>query len=78
MTLHYVLLFPSGVTGWHIGIPTVIGETPPQSPTVSQQCYYAHCIHWHTEESDVLFQAGRLFQQYVVDAWASVEENNLC
>ena len=26
--LHYVLLFPSGETGWHIGIPTVIGETP--------------------------------------------------
>jgi hypothetical protein len=29
MPLHYVLLFPSGETGWHIEIPTVIGETPP-------------------------------------------------
>jgi len=26
----------------------------------------------------VLFWAGKLFQQYVVDAWASVEESNLC
>jgi hypothetical protein len=45
---------------------------------VSQRCYYAYRIHWHPEESDVLFWAVRLFQQYVVDAWASVEESNLC
>ena len=45
---------------------------------MSQWCYYAYGIHWHPEKSDVLFWAGRLFQQYVVDAWASVEESNLC
>jgi hypothetical protein len=26
----------------------------------------------------VLFWARNLFQQYVVDAWASVKESNLC
>jgi hypothetical protein len=77
--LHYVLLFPSGETGWHTGIPAVqVGATRPRSPTVSQRCYYAYRIHWRTEGSDMLFRAGRLFQQYVVDAWASVEESNLC
>jgi hypothetical protein len=30
------------------------------------------------EGLDMLFHAGRLFQQYVVNAWASVEESNLC
>jgi hypothetical protein len=77
--LHYVLLFPQGETGWHLEIPTIEMEgRRPRSANVSQLCYYAYRIHWRTNQSDVLFWAGKLFQQYVVDAWASIEESNLC
>jgi hypothetical protein len=77
--LHYVLLFPRGETGWHPTIPIVqIEGRRARSPYVTQRCYYAFRIHYRTDGSDVLFRAGRLFQQYVVDAWASIEESNLC
>jgi len=54
--LHYVLLFSRGETGWHLRISTIeVEETCGQSATISQCCYYAYQIHWHINESDVLF-----------------------
>jgi hypothetical protein len=77
--LHYVLLFPQGKTGWHLEIPiTKVEDQRPRSKNVSQRCYYAYRIHWCTNQSDVLFWAGKFFQQYVIDVWASIEESNLC
>jgi len=77
-SLHYVLLFPHGEDGWHTDIPShVEGGRRVQSEKVSQRCYYAHRLHSRPGEQPLLFWGGNLFQQYVVDAWASVDQSNL-
>ena len=72
--LHSVLIFPYGEHGWHNDIPS---QARPQgqrrSPKVSQRSYYAHHIHPWPGTQPALFWGGKLFQQYVVDAWASIE-----
>ena len=76
--LHYVLLFPKGNQGWHRYIDIVQPESRTiGNKTVSQRCYFAFRLHpWPMESSD-LFRGGRLFQQYLVGAWASIEANKL-
>ena len=77
-SLHYVLLFPYGEDGWHNDIPARPGPQGQQrSPKVSQRAYYAHRIHVRPGIQPALFWGGKLFQQYVVDAWASTEQNML-
>ena len=77
-TLHYVLLFPNGEDGWHPDIPARMGRAGRgRSQNVTQRCYYAHRLHPRPGIQPLLLWGGNLFQQYVVDAWASVEQNTL-
>jgi hypothetical protein len=77
-TLHYVLLFPRGEDGWHIRIPAILGNARRgRSEFVSQRCFHAHRIHSRPGIPPPLLWGGNLFQQYVVDAWASVEQSNI-
>ncbi|KAG2743362.1 hypothetical protein P692DRAFT_20684379, partial [Suillus brevipes Sb2] len=79
-TLHYVLLFPSGEEGWHLDIPLNVNQQGNRrAKKVTQLLYYAYRIHLRPARMDHnnIFRGGRLFQQYVVDAWASIEQNNL-
>ncbi|RDX46067.1 hypothetical protein OH76DRAFT_1330930, partial [Lentinus brumalis] len=79
--LHYVLLFPRGQQGWHINIPSLQGANGTRrAEHVSQRCYYSYVLHPRIiqgSEVDYLFRAGRLLQEYMVDAWASVEASSL-
>jgi len=79
-TLHYVLLFPSGEEGWHLDIPLNVNDRGQQrAKKVTQLLYYAFRLHprpIHMDHNNI-FRGGRLFQQYVVDAWASIEQSNL-
>ncbi|KIK72973.1 hypothetical protein PAXRUDRAFT_179558, partial [Paxillus rubicundulus Ve08.2h10] len=78
--LHYVLLFPKGEEGWHLNIPLQdIPGRNTRSKSVTQILYYAYRLHIrlpHIEPNN-LFHGARLFQQYVCDAWASMEQSNL-
>ena len=77
-SLHYVFLFPYGEDGWHIDIPAQPGpDGQRRSPKVSQRAFYAHRLHTRPGLQPALFWGGKLFQQYVVDAWASIEQNML-
>jgi hypothetical protein len=77
-SLHYVLLFPHGEDGWHPAIPThIIPGRRQRSPKVTQCCYYAYRLHARPGDQPLLLWGGNLFQQFVVDAWASVEQSNL-
>ena len=77
-SLHYVLLFPHGEDGWHPAIPSqVIPGTRQRSPNVTQRCYYAHRLNTRPGEQPLLLWGGNLFQQFVVDAWASIEQSTL-
>ena len=76
--LHYVLLFPFGDLGWHDNISTIPGEHGKvYAKHVTQRRYYAHRLHTRPEEPLTLFYGGKLFQQYVVDAWSSIEDSEL-
>lgn len=79
--LHYVLLFPRGEQGWHLNIPSNVGPNGRvRAGMVTERCYYAYVLHpRYIEGNEIhyLFRGGRLFQQYIVDAWASIESSLL-
>jgi hypothetical protein len=77
-SLHYVMLFPHGEDGWHIDIPThQTADGRRRAPNVTQRCYYSYRLHPQPGEQPPLFWGGNLLQEYVVDAWTSIEQNNL-
>ena len=80
--LHYVLLFPYGDPGWHRELyhRPVPGTFPGPSwnpPRVTQTQYASFRLHTHNEEYSSLHRGGRLFQQYIVDMWASADQTRL-
>jgi len=77
--LHYVLLFPHGTNGWHrdlyhVAAPGSLDITPTR---VSQTEFYAFRLHTHIGEYPAIHRGGRLFQQYIVDMWASADQTRL-
>lgn len=66
--LHYVLLFPRGEKGWSVGFENQTGITMNQ--------FYRYRLMVRND-SQVLWKAGRLTQEYVVDAYAKMEESRL-
>ncbi|CAN1799646.1 ATP-dependent DNA helicase PIF1 [Linum perenne] len=75
MALQYPILFPYGEDGWH---PTImLRNTNNPTNCVSQCDYYAYRIQTRLQESSTLLISGRLFQQYVVNAYALVEAERL-
>jgi len=89
--LHYVLLFPKEENGWHLRIP-IRGaqlreqgknarqrdrEEQARSQVVSDRYYYAYHLHVRDGPQPSLFYGGKLFQQFVVDAWANCEQRRL-
>ncbi len=76
--LHYIMLFPKGDHGWHPKIDITQPEDgSARSKYISQRCYYAFRLHPRPMEPSDLLRGGRLFQQYIVDAWASIEQSEL-
>ncbi|XP_078443457.1 uncharacterized protein LOC144712871 isoform X2 [Wolffia australiana] len=66
--LHFVLLFPDGSPGWSTQLK--------ENFQVTMKQFYAY--HFMVcDTSRVLHLSGRLFQEYVVDAYAKVEESRL-
>jgi len=89
--LYSVLLFPKGENGWHSRIPICgaqlreqgenarqrDGEERARSQVVSDIYYYAYCLHVRDGPQLPLFYGGKLFQQFVVDAWVNCEQRKL-
>ncbi|PIA29092.1 hypothetical protein AQUCO_06300048v1 [Aquilegia coerulea] len=82
---HYVLLFPTGDLGWSTDIKhwdvkneryfTVTGKE--KKNRLTQLQYFCNRLFERMTEYSALFRAGLLFQQFIVDAWASYEQNRL-
>jgi len=70
--LHYVLLFPRGDDGWHVDVP-LIGSVKRERVTTMQ--FYSYRLQ--IRDGDWLQSAGRLYQQYIVDQYAKIEQNRL-
>jgi hypothetical protein len=77
LPLQYVLLFPHGEHGWHWGRTLLNREGNRQNKNLSQRVFYRFRLHTRPDEPATLFQAQRLFQQFVVDAWAVCDQNKL-
>ena len=80
--LHYVLLFPNGDHGWYRDLfhRPVPGTNPTQDwnpPRVTQTQYSAFRLHTRNNEYSTIHRGGRLFQQYIVDMWASADQTRL-
>jgi hypothetical protein len=81
-----VFLFPDGRNGWHDSIPlngfgfiqddeNAIGGRR-GSVRVTMLQFYAYILHHRVNEEWIL-RAGRLLQQFIVDAYACTEQNHL-
>lgn len=74
MFLQYPLLFSYGETGFYDEIPYVQRSQSNQNGGyVKMTEYYMHRIQSRNNEASTITRSGRLFHQYVVDAFTSIE-----
>jgi hypothetical protein len=91
MALHYPLLFPYNEDGWHPKIPlngVVIDADLDEDDAGESELQRKHCNvtmaefygyqlqHWDTD-GIALLRGDRLRHQYIVDAYAAIEQNRL-
>ena len=74
MPLHYVLLFPRGDPGWHFELQ-LRGDRDRNRLTLRQ--FFRFHLYIRSGHELVPFAYCRLFQQYLVDAWAICDQNQL-
>lgn len=70
--LYYVILFPYGEPGWY---PELKIMTSTKRLTLMR--YASFRLHDRHGEFSCLLHGGRLFQRYLVDMWATDEQNKL-
>ena len=75
MPSHYTLMFPHGNMGWNWGLR--LRNTQDKCDRLKQLMYYRFRLHQRDGEYPIIFKAGRLFQQYLVDIWAVCDQNKL-
>ena len=88
--LRFPLLFPYGEQGWHINMFTDIQylfrsiasytdqcDRGRPSHKVTQREYYAFLLHHRQNQYNILHRSGLLFQEYIVDAYAQIEQCRL-
>ncbi len=91
MALHYPLLFPYGEDGWHINI-SLNGVVPNadldedhveesklqrKHYNVTMAEFYGYRFQHRDTNDIVLLRGDRLRHQYIVDAYAAIEQNRL-
>lgn len=77
--LQYPLLFVYGELGWSESLRLRDKEDPSieSNSQLSQTRYAAFCIQHRPNEAQTLLRAGHLFTCYIVDMWASADQNRL-
>jgi hypothetical protein len=76
MSLQYPLLFPPGQPGWSPDLKLRSG-TSVENKRLTMNMFYCYLIHDRANVYAVLLDGGRLFQQYLVDAYLCIEQNRL-
>lgn len=79
MAMQYPLLFPYGEDGYHkeIKYSEVEGKKQTSRKKVTMREFYAYRIQQRTNEGKILLCSGKLFQQYLVDAYTCIEQDRL-
>ena len=70
--LHYVLLFPYGESGWYYEL-----RCPNNSRRITLLQYTAYRIHSRPNEFSTILRGCRLFQRYLVDMFACIDQQRL-
>ena len=70
--LHYVLLFPYGESGWYYEL-----RCPNNSRCIALLQYTAYRIHSRSNEFSTILCGCRLFQRYLVDMFACIDQQQL-
>ncbi|XP_074341884.1 uncharacterized protein LOC141679280 [Apium graveolens] len=79
MALQYPLLFPHGSDGFHKNIPygKVDEKSTKKREYITQKDYYSYKFQVRTNEAITPRLGGRLYQQYVVDTFSTIEQARL-
>lgn len=79
MAMQYPLIFPYGEDGFHLDISYSHnnGRRKTKRDKLTMREYYAYRIQQRKLEGKTLICAGRLFQQYIVDAYTAIEEDRI-
>ena len=77
--LHFVLLFPEGDDCWNLELKQLTKDlTRDSGKRVAVREFYAYHLHERREgQSNMLFKAARLFQEYCCMAFAKIENQRL-
>lgn len=76
MPLHYVLFFPRGDLGWHWALTLQDPQNRRKNLRITQGAFiYRYMLHIRSQLLSLLFYGKRLFQQYLVNAWAACDQN---
>ncbi|KAL4577497.1 hypothetical protein LXL04_013606 [Taraxacum kok-saghyz] len=76
MPLQYPILFPFGEKGWALHMRQTSGGVQNGKP-LTVNMYYSYVLHSRRDVYSLVLRVGRLFQQYLVDAYVCVEEDRL-
>lgn len=77
MSLQFPLLFVYGQPGYNTNLTLRGGNTKKKRTKLSMNAYYTYQLHERAGEYGLLFRAGRLFQQYVVSVYCTIEQDRL-
>ncbi|KAI8549387.1 hypothetical protein RHMOL_Rhmol06G0020800 [Rhododendron molle] len=78
LPLHYVLLFPHGELGWEPEMKQWdVKNNRPAAKRLTQMDFYSYRLFERTTEYSTILRGGKLFQEFLVDAWAATEQNRL-
>ena len=75
--MHYVLMFPRGDNGWGLSLQLRCGHKERKRTRLTQAMFSRFYLHPRRHSRVVPFAFHKLFQQYVVDAWAVCEQSKL-
>ena len=71
-------MFPKGEDGWCKDLPQhVNAPSSSNCKKVTQQKYYAYRLQAREDTCVCLLRGGRLLQQYIGDAYSSIEESRV-
>ncbi|XP_058216856.1 uncharacterized protein LOC131327736 [Rhododendron vialii] len=78
LLLHYVLLFPQGELGWDPDFKQWdVSNDKASTDRLTQLQFYSHRLFERHIKYSTILRGGKLFQEFLVDAWASTEQNRL-
>ncbi|XP_056857211.1 LOW QUALITY PROTEIN: uncharacterized protein LOC130506557 [Raphanus sativus] len=79
LALQYPLLFTHGEDGFRLGIKKGVTKATKKQkkPDISMRQFFAYRLHERKNESHSLLHSRRLFQQFLVDAYTTIESNRL-